>query len=138
MLKTCAEQLCSIGSGAVFKAWLERDEAAAADLVSTIAPENSVFTLSNKYIDIPTLDTKPKTQGVDTNQGDPTLDTLALERVDTEPDILMLVACRRFGQMFKFRVEDFINETQALITSVLTREFFTVPVEELSLWEGIA
>ena len=114
--------------------------------MSTIAPENSVSTLSNKYIDIPTLDTEPETQGVDTNQGDPTLDMLALERVDTkpktkrvdtEPDILMLVACRRFGQMFKFRVEDFINETQALITSVLTREFFTVPVEELSLWEGI-
>ena len=73
------------------------------------------------------------------NQQSPTLDTNPeTKRVDTEPDIPMLVACRRFGQMFKFRVFDFINENQALITSVLTRESFTVPVEELSLWEGIA
>lgn len=85
----------SDGRNRIFEAWRERDEAAAADLVFTLAPvpapESLVSRVSNKYIDI---------ERVDTNQQSQTLDT------ESEP--AMIVACRRFGAMFKFRVEDFI------------------------------
>jgi hypothetical protein len=48
----------------------------------------------------------------------------------------VLVSCWKFGRMFQFTLQRFIDGTTAEIKSVLTGELFTVPISQLAPWGG--
>jgi hypothetical protein len=114
----------------VFAAWLARDTEAlaateAAKSTATVSTPDLVSTSSNKGINTLTLDTLP----LDTENIPPNIQQEAAPA---------LVSCWKFGRMFRFILQRFVDEATAEIKSVLTGERFQVPVSTLAPWGDVA
>jgi hypothetical protein len=126
----------------VFASWLVRDKEALSVMETAEASTNStsnssVSTLGNKGITTPCLDTKQ----VDTQlslQENNSEDAPSQKQQEVSSAEPILVSCWKFGRMFQFRLQRFIDEATAEIQSVLTGELFQVPVNQLAQWGSSA
>jgi hypothetical protein len=129
----------------VFASWLVRDkealsvmETAEVKTASTNSTSKSlVSTPGNKNITTPCLDTKQ----VDTQlspQENNNEDAPSQKQQEVSSAEPILVSCWKFGRMFQFRLQRFIDEATAEIQSVLTGELFQVPVNQLAQWGSSA
>ncbi len=106
------------GRADIFAAWFARDEATvslADSDASTPHPDELVSTLGNKEVSM--------TPPVDTQTESPQIEG-------------PLVRCQKFGQMFRFSLQRFIDGATAEIKSILTGEVFQVPTSQLAPWGG--